>query len=167
VLGFGVALLCGDGCMWHLNSEDFVSWPERITITGIHSNLVQTTSLPMLFEGGRHWGFTCGALRREAMFAANGTNGAPLAQPPVITKGFLGSLVRYSHKPEFINRSYVGAQLVAGGEGFAVSLGGGRHTQFVASHDVCYLLSFESHRPDKANLVLNPSIQSMAEMTNQ
>ena len=152
------------GCAWHNEKSDFVFWPARLKLSGTNQNLVEISSAPLLFEGGRQWSIAIGRIRRRAMFSVEDLPGE---QPPQLRPvGFLGSNVIYPHPPEFFARDYCGAQCSVGCEANSVSIGWGSSIRFTPEDNKAYVLTFDSASPGRSRLVDNPLIETIVSLTN-
>jgi hypothetical protein len=166
-LGFAI-LPTFAGCAWRTSRSEYVIGPTLYRFAASANQrpiAIETLTVPVLFEGGRQWGFSIGGVQRLAMTPRNSEQPhddykprgvllrpepgrwnfswfylqAPLRQPPI-----------------FIRRSVVGAQAGLGVEQRTFSLGYSTVTATTPREEAIYQLEFDSRRPLDATFVTIP-----------
>ena len=160
------------GCAWRTERADHIFGPSffRVGRTAPgRADVVQTLHVPLLLEGGRQWGLSVGAIRREAVVPrrANPAELAPieLGQPQGIFireepakwhASWIYFRAPLRETPLFIRRSVVGLHGSVGAELRSVSLGYSSVTATMPREDALHELDFNSRRPLEATAVVTP-----------
>jgi hypothetical protein len=164
----------GGGCAWRSGGAEHYLGPVMFRHTagaGGEAVVSQVRSLGLLAEGGRQWGLTLGMLDRitVAPRTAPGPVWTALGVGPLVPERWHLSLaylrgIGVPAAPLVVRRLY-GAQLAAGVEATALSVGVIVRADMRPPDDAVTLLEFDAASPLRARLTVWPAAEAAVRAT--
>jgi hypothetical protein len=165
--------LTATGCVWRTERAEHYFGPTLLrTVSACDAGaaVVQARHLGVVGEAGRQWGVAIGVADRVAVVPRVGTpagdacgHWAGIGGPASTTPGRWTLSPLYARwdkpaEPALVRRVLWGAQLAAGTELTALSLGVVSRTQLVPIGDGVYAVTFDSTRPMETRFTVWPYV---------